>query len=78
MDTPHLKMVVNEEENGCRFDYPERKQDAHTTCVVNRLPWKGCWSCFFPVNYPIHQHALALEVIQLFYLTVIRTIFYLV
>ena len=54
------EMVVNEEENGCRFDV-RGKETGYTHDL--RLSGKGSWN-FILTKLLIHQHALVLEVIQ--------------
>ena len=55
-------MVVNDEE----FDYglyDQRNLDLNATCVVYSCQGKVA-GVLFRLNYSIHQHARALEVIQ--------------
>ena len=59
MDMLDSEVVVNdEEENVCRFE-----NHSHATCMVNNCQGKVA-GVLFSLNYSLHQHALALDVIQ--------------
>ena len=49
--------------NGCRFRGLRVPLGTHTACVVNSCQGKVA-GVLFRVNYSIHQHSLALDVIQ--------------